>query len=70
MPATYQSQSLDHLGLVAAMFDALGIGDVIDQTIDPRYEQEAGVCWPSGQSHGPQRSGLCESTTLPGATFF
>ena len=33
MPAMYQSQSLDHLGLVAAMFDALGIGDVIDQTI-------------------------------------
>jgi transposase len=33
MPATYQSQILDHLGLVAAMFDELGIGDVIDQAI-------------------------------------
>jgi hypothetical protein len=33
MPATYQSQILDHLGLVAAMFDALGIGDIIDQAI-------------------------------------
>jgi transposase len=34
MPATYQSQILDHLGLVAAMFDKLGIGDVIDRNID------------------------------------
>jgi len=28
---TYRSQVLDHLGLVAGMFDALGLGDVIDQ---------------------------------------
>ena len=28
---TYHSQILDHLGLVAGMFDELGIGDVIDQ---------------------------------------
>ena len=28
--ATYQSQVLDHLGLVAAMFDELGSGDVLD----------------------------------------
>ena len=28
---TYRSQVLDHLDLVAGMFDALGIGDVIDQ---------------------------------------
>lgn len=30
---TYQSKILDHLGLVAAMFDELEIGDKIDQTI-------------------------------------
>jgi transposase len=29
--APYRSQVLDHLGLVAGMFDELGIGDVIDQ---------------------------------------
>ena len=34
MPATYQSQILDHLGLVAGRFDELGIGNVIDQAID------------------------------------
>jgi transposase len=28
---TYRSQVLDHLGLVAGMFDELGIGDVLDQ---------------------------------------
>jgi transposase len=27
----YRSQILDHLGLVAGLFDALGIGDVLDQ---------------------------------------
>jgi transposase len=31
MRPTYRSQILDHLGLVAAMFDELGIGGVIDQ---------------------------------------
>ena len=29
--SSYRSQVLDHLGLVAGMFDELGIGDVIDQ---------------------------------------
>jgi transposase len=27
----YQSEVLDHLGLVAGMFDELGIGDILDQ---------------------------------------
>jgi transposase len=30
MEQTYRSHTLDHLGLVAGMFDELGIGDVID----------------------------------------
>ena len=29
-PPLYRTQILDHLGLVAGMFDELGIGDVID----------------------------------------
>jgi transposase len=33
MPLSYQSQILDHLGLVAGMFEELGIGDVIDHAI-------------------------------------
>ena len=28
---SYRSQVVDHLGLVAGMFDELGLGDVIDQ---------------------------------------
>jgi transposase len=31
MEQTYRSQILDHLGLVAGMFDELGLGDVIDK---------------------------------------
>ena len=30
-PPLYRTQVLDHLGLVAGMFDELGIGDVLDQ---------------------------------------
>src|SRR5919204_278256 len=30
-PPPYRTQNLDHLGLVAGMFDELGIGDVLDQ---------------------------------------
>jgi hypothetical protein len=30
MPHPYRSQMLDHLGLVAGMFDELSIGEVID----------------------------------------
>jgi hypothetical protein len=33
MPPIYQSQVLDHLGLVAEIFDALGVGAVLDQAI-------------------------------------
>ena len=31
---TYRSQVLDHLGLVAGMFDELGIGEILDRA-DP-----------------------------------
>src|SRR5262247_4422639 len=30
-PPLYRTQIIDHLGLVAGMFDGLGIGDVLDQ---------------------------------------
>jgi transposase len=35
---SYRSQVLDHLGLVAGMFDELGIGDVIDQATQQNPE--------------------------------
>jgi len=37
MQIAYQSKNLDHLGLVAAMFDELEIGDKIDQTIQQDF---------------------------------
>ncbi len=33
MSDTYQSEVLDHLGLVAGMYDELGIGELLDQLI-------------------------------------
>jgi hypothetical protein len=33
----YKSYNLDHLGLVAGMYDELGIGDLLDQMI---YQDE------------------------------
>ena len=38
-PPVYRSQVLDHLGLVAGMFDELGIGDVIDQATHQNPER-------------------------------
>jgi len=35
---TYRSQVLDHLGLIAGMFDELSIGDVLDQAIQQNPE--------------------------------
>jgi Domain of unknown function (DUF4277) len=41
-PPTYRSQVLDHLGLVAGMFDELGIGDVIDHATQQNPERNVG----------------------------
>src|ERR671914_992690 len=38
MPHPYRSQILDHLGLVAGMFDELGIGEVIDRATQQNPE--------------------------------
>jgi hypothetical protein len=31
MPRLYRTEILDHLGLIAGMYDELGIGDVLDR---------------------------------------
>jgi transposase len=41
MPHPYRSQILDHLGLVAGMFDELGIGEVIDRAT--RHQPETRI---------------------------
>ena len=38
MEQTYRSQILDHLGLVAGMFDELGIGEVVDKATQQHPE--------------------------------
>jgi len=38
-PALYRSQNLDHLGLVAALYEELGIGKLIDKLIPQDLEQ-------------------------------
>jgi transposase len=38
MPQPYRRQIVDHLGLVAGMFDDLGIADVIDQATQQNPE--------------------------------
>jgi transposase len=40
MEQTYRSQILDHLGLVAGMFEELGIGDVIDKATQQNPEMQ------------------------------
>ncbi len=38
MPRLYRTEILDHLGLVAGMYDELGIGDVLDRTTQHTLE--------------------------------
>ena len=38
-PALYKSHNLDHLGLVAALYDELGIGSLIDTIIPQDFDQ-------------------------------
>ena len=39
-PTNYKSYTLDHLGLVAGIYDELGIGQLIDQLIPQKFEQQ------------------------------
>ena len=36
---TYKSETLEHLGLVAGMFDELGIGDLVDELVPQDLSQ-------------------------------
>src|SRR5215213_2085897 len=35
----YKSETIEHLGLVAAMFDELGIGDLVDELVPQDFSQ-------------------------------
>ena len=62
---TYHSQVLDHLGLVAGMFDELGIGDVIDQATRHKPGNARPHRGGSRQSDGAQWLGVYQSSALP-----
>jgi Domain of unknown function (DUF4277) len=36
---TYNSETLEHLGLVAGIFDELGIGDLVDELVPQDFSQ-------------------------------
>ena len=58
-PQPYRTQVLDHLGLVAGMFEELGITEVIDRAHEARPGNADCDRRPCGQSHGAQRPRLC-----------
>lgn len=39
MEASYETKTLEHLGLVAGMFEELGVGELIDEVIEQDFEQ-------------------------------
>lgn len=55
--------SLDHLGLVAAIFDALGISDVIDESI-PKTRNCKAEPFCDNKSNGDQRIGFRGTQTV------
>ena len=57
-PQLYRTQVLDHLGLVAGMFEELGIGDVIDKATAAKPGNADCDRRPCGQGHGAQWPGL------------
>ena len=50
----YRSQVLDHLGLVAGMFDELGIGDVLDHATQQNPEMPHSIAF-SGNALSPSQ---------------
>ena len=39
MSTSYETKTIEHLGLVAGMYDELGVGELIDQLISQDFEQ-------------------------------
>jgi hypothetical protein len=53
-PETYESEVLDHLGLVAGMYDELQIGDRIDEHIAQDFEERGVSIGQAAGGHGNQ----------------
>jgi transposase len=72
MPAqsTYRRQVLDHLGLVAGMFDALGMGAVIDQAPHQHPEMRDLTVGEAGTAMVLNGLGLIHQALYLGPRFF
>ena len=62
---TYRSQVLDHLGLVAGLFDELGSGDVIDQATQQNPEMRDLTTGEAVKAMVLNGLGLYHSSALP-----
>jgi transposase len=55
---SYRRQVLDHLGLVAGMFDELGLGDVLDRATHQHPEMRDLTVWEAVNALGLNGLGL------------
>ena len=69
-PPTYRTQVLDHLGLVAGMFDELGIGDIIDRATQQNPEMRIVTAGQAVKAMGLNGLGFVSQTLYLGPQFF
>ena len=69
-PQPYRTQVLDHLGLVAGMFEELGITEVIDRATQQDPEMRIVTAGHVVKAMVPNASGLYQPTALPRPPFF
>jgi len=69
MNPTYETKTIEHLGLVAGMYDELGIGELLDQAIVQDFEQRQ-VSVGQAVKALVLNPGLCQSTAVFDVAFF
>ena len=66
-PETYESEILDHLGLVSGMYDELQIGDRIDEHIAQDFGEREVSIGQSAEGYGSQWFRVCPAVSLSDA---
>ncbi|NOQ35535.1 MAG: DUF4277 domain-containing protein [Methylococcaceae bacterium] len=69
-PALYQSHNLDHLGLVATLYDELGIATLIDRLIPQDLEQRHVSIWQAVKAMVINGLGFTQSSLYLTPHFF